>query len=328
MAVGSKKGEFTFGNNARIVFIAGEDLSYEDRVTLQADGKTVLKDPDGEYQVFFPKSVENGKQVEVLEIIAKGGGGSTPSDNTIYNTDGTLTANRNVNQDGNILTIQGGIFEQSRVDGVFTRKIQNNTDVGGTNNSGVGFFQESNTHLSAIFAGDSTNNGGTPNEVILIVVNKDFLTNGFTDVAQVLASPGSLEIRGADAGGLAEITFNSTDGITLNTSGTMPSSGIRLLGNGLLNPGSTAILGIRPDGYVEVVSDVIPAFDRQTITLNVNTPTTISSSAVSDIHSIQVYDDNGELVTVSVTKNGNFNERILESSSFINNAIIEISGVK
>jgi hypothetical protein len=86
MAVGSKKGEFTFGNNARIVFIAGEALSYEDRVTLQADGKTVLKDPDGEYQVFFPKSVASGKQVEVLEIIAKGGsGGSGSSDSDWLN---------------------------------------------------------------------------------------------------------------------------------------------------------------------------------------------------------------------------------------------------
>lgn len=76
MAIGDNKGQWSFADNVRLTFKAGENLVYEDRVSLQADGKTVVKDPDGPYQVFFPKTVESGKAVEVLEIIKVGGGGS------------------------------------------------------------------------------------------------------------------------------------------------------------------------------------------------------------------------------------------------------------
>lgn len=97
MAIGSNKGLFAFADNVRLTFIAGESLAYEDRVSLQADGKTLLKDADGEYQVYFPKSVEVGKQVEVLEVIAKGGSGESASSDSdwLNNADDSTPANIN-----------------------------------------------------------------------------------------------------------------------------------------------------------------------------------------------------------------------------------------
>lgn len=319
------ENDYQFGDTVVLTMKALEDLEKGDRVEI-VNGTEAQKSPNGAWVVVSPRPVEAGCYVEVREGYFQSSAGSGSADNTIYNTDGTLTANRTVTQDGNSLAIEGGEFEQSRVDGVFTRAIQNNTNVGGSNTEGIGIYQESDTHLSAIFAGDSTNNGGTANEVTMVVINEDFASNGVTNAGQVIAKVGALEMRGVDSTGIGEITINPTQGITLNASGGMPSSGIRLLGNGL-NPATNALLGIRPDGYVEVVSDVIAAFDRQTVSLIANTPLTISSASVSDIHSIQAYDSSGEMITLRVAKSANANERIVESNVSLTDVLIEIVGV-
>lgn len=66
--------------------------------------------------------------------------------------------------------------------------------------------------------------------------------------------------------------------------------------------------------------------DRQTDNLVANTGLTVSSSIVSDIHSVQIYDSAGKSIEVCVEKTANPNQRVLTSVANLTGITIELTG--
>ena len=66
--------------------------------------------------------------------------------------------------------------------------------------------------------------------------------------------------------------------------------------------------------------------DRQTTNLVANTALTVSSSIVSDIHSIDVYDSAGKQIEVCIEKTANPNQRVLTSVANLTGITIELVG--
>ncbi len=66
--------------------------------------------------------------------------------------------------------------------------------------------------------------------------------------------------------------------------------------------------------------------DRQTVSLVADTGLTVSSSIVSDIHSIEVYDSTGAQIEVCINKTANANERVLTSNATLAGVVVELLG--
>jgi hypothetical protein len=66
--------------------------------------------------------------------------------------------------------------------------------------------------------------------------------------------------------------------------------------------------------------------DRQVVALVANTPLTVSSSIIADIHGVQVYDSSNNEIEVCVSKNANANQRIIESNVSLTGVIVELMG--
>ena len=66
--------------------------------------------------------------------------------------------------------------------------------------------------------------------------------------------------------------------------------------------------------------------DRQTNNLVANTALTVSSSVVSDIHSVQVYDSAGKQIEVCIEKTANPNQSVLTSVANLTGITIELTG--
>jgi SepF-like predicted cell division protein (DUF552 family) len=66
--------------------------------------------------------------------------------------------------------------------------------------------------------------------------------------------------------------------------------------------------------------------DRQTVNLVANTPLTVTSSIIVDIHSINVYDSSGNLIILDVQKLGAANTRTLTSKKSLTGVVVEMIG--
>lgn len=91
-----------------------------------------------------------------------------------------------------------------------------------------------------------------------------------------------------------------------------------IIASAFLNPGASVSVLCGGEGAI--------ALERQTVSLTASTGLTVSSSDVTDIHSIQVYDSTGAQIEVCVEKTANPNERVLTSNANLTDVIVEIIG--
>lgn len=66
--------------------------------------------------------------------------------------------------------------------------------------------------------------------------------------------------------------------------------------------------------------------ERQTVNLVANTPLTVTSAAISSIHSVQVYNSAGLEIIVDIDRSGAANTRILTSKRSLTGVVVELLG--